>query len=152
MPQLGFKSKLLSDQGAHFIPVPADIVEQLGAQKRRLVRVTINGCSYLTSVAVHAGRYFLSVREEVRDAAGIRAGDALTVGLEYEAGVQLEELPDDLRIAIAGDAAIRAAFDALPVDAKRQIVAWVSEARRSATRQRRLTQALRMFGSRRRAR
>lgn len=152
MPQLGFKSKLLSDQGAHFIPVPADVVEQLGPQKRHPLRVTINGCSYLTSVAVNAGRYFIGVREEVRDAAGINAGDTLTVGLEYEAGVRLEELPDDLRIAIAGDAAIREAFEALPVDVKRQLVAWVSEAKRPATRQRRLAQALRMFGSRRRAR
>ena len=133
MPQVGFQSKLLSDQGAHFIPVPADIVALLGPQKGRPVKVTINGHTFLAMVARSAGRHFVGVRQEVREAAGVRAGDALTVGLEYEAAPEVEDLPDDLQRAIADDAAMRSAFDALPIDRKREVVAWVTEAKRHVT-------------------
>src|SRR2546430_8947966 len=85
MPELHFESHLEADQGACFIRVPPETLTALGQRKRAPVKVTINGYVYRTTIAVYGGKSYLGVRREVREAAGVKAGDPLTVGLEYDA-------------------------------------------------------------------
>ena len=51
-------------------------------------------------------------------------------------------VPADLASALAGNAQARMHFDAFPPSARRDYVEWIIEARQSATRQRRLAQAV----------
>src|SRR4029079_11930768 len=55
------------------IEVPPEIVEGLGSGKRPAVRVTINGSTYRSTVAVMGGAFMIGVSAEVR-AAGRGAG------------------------------------------------------------------------------
>lgn len=71
MPKLSFESRLESEQAACFIPLPAEVLTAVGRGKRVHVRVTINGYTYRTTVAVYGGKYYLGVRREVREAAGV---------------------------------------------------------------------------------
>ncbi len=57
-------------------------------------------------------------------------------------------LPEDLRMALRGAPAIRAAFDALSPSHRRQYVRWVDEAKRPETRAKRITKALEMISER----
>jgi Bacteriocin-protection, YdeI or OmpD-Associated/Domain of unknown function (DUF1905) len=149
MPHLRFESKLLSDQDAHFVPVPAEVVRVIGSAKRGPVTVTINGYAFQAAVAVHRGRYFIAVRDAVREAAGVVAGDAVAIGVEVDPEVRTADLPADLEAVLQQDPQLLAAFEALSQTHKREVVGWVSEAKRPQTRQRRLAQALRFVQGRR---
>jgi uncharacterized protein YdeI (YjbR/CyaY-like superfamily) len=104
--------------------------------------VTVNGYTYRTTVAVYGGKFYLGVRREIREAAGITAGDQLTVGLEYDAEFRPVDLPDALRAALEADAAMAAAFEKLSYTRKKEFVQWVSGAKRPETQRRRMEQAL----------
>jgi hypothetical protein len=145
MPQLVFQGLLESDKGAHFIPVPSDVIATLGQARRLPITVTINGHRFSASVAVHRGRHYLGIRPEVRHAAGISAGSTLSVILDYEAEVRLVDLPEDLRAALEARPGAVAAFEALSYTYKKDLVGWVTEAKQPETRQRRIAQGLRML-------
>ena len=142
MPALHFDGRLESDQDACFIRVPPEVMTALGDKKRLPVKVTVNGYMYRTTVAVYGGKFYLGVRREIREAAGVTAGDQLTVGLEYDAEFRPVDLPDALRAALEADAAMAAAFEKLSYTRKKEFVQWVSGAKRPETQRRRMEQAL----------
>jgi len=78
MPDLRFECRLESDQEACFIRVPPEVLTTLGQRKRAPVKVTINAYTYRTTIAVYGGKSYIGVRREVREAAGVAAGDQLT--------------------------------------------------------------------------
>jgi uncharacterized protein YdeI (YjbR/CyaY-like superfamily) len=47
-------------------------------------------------------------------------------------------LPDDVRDALAGDVAARRRFESLPPSHQREYLAWIEQAKRPETRQRRI--------------
>jgi Domain of unknown function (DUF1905)/Bacteriocin-protection, YdeI or OmpD-Associated len=145
MPGLRFDGRLESDQEATFIRVPAEVLEALGRGKRMPVKVTLNGYTYRSTVAVYGGRYYLPVRREVRQAARVQAGDELSIGLEYDAELRTVDLPEDLQAALAADAAAAAGFGRLSFTRKKETVMWLADAKLPATRRRRLGQVLRML-------
>ena len=142
MPALHFDGRLESDQDACFIRVPPEVMTALGDKKRLPVKVTVNGYTYRTTVAVYGGKFYLGVRREIREAAGVTAGDQLTVGLEYDAELRSVDLPDGLRAALEADAAMAAAFEKLSYTRKKEFVQWVNGAKRPETQRRRTEQAL----------
>src|SRR2546427_12880092 len=85
MPELHFEGHLESDQGACFIRIPPETLAALGERKRAPVKVTLNGYTYRTTIAVYGGKSYLGVRREVREAAGVAAGAPLLGGVGYAA-------------------------------------------------------------------
>jgi hypothetical protein len=41
---------------------------------RQPVKVSINGCRYRSTISVYGGKYYLPVRRERREAAGVKVG------------------------------------------------------------------------------
>ena len=142
MPQLRFESRLESDREACFIRVPPEVLTALGQGKRVPVKVTINGYTYRTTIAVYAGQYYVGVRREVREAAGVAADDQLRVGLEYDAELRAVDLPEGLRSALQADPEAAAAFDKLSHTDKKELVQWVTGAKRPETQRRRMEHAM----------
>jgi hypothetical protein len=149
MTALHFDGRLESDQGACFIRVPPEALAALGPAKRVPVKVTLNGYTYRTTIAVYGGKSYLGVRREVREAAGVAAGDLLTVGLEYDAEPRMVDLPDALRAALEADPAGAAAFEKLSYTRKRELVQWVTGAKRAETQRRRMEEAMAILRDRR---
>jgi hypothetical protein len=145
MPQLEFDCGLEADQEAVFFRVPPEVIAALGQGKRAPVTVTLNGYRYRTRIAVYAGRYYVGVRREVREAAGVKPGDQLKVGLEFDPELRLVDLPEDLRALLGNDPQAAAAFERLSYTNKKELVDWLATAKRDDTRQRRLSQAMRML-------
>ena len=148
MPQLRFEARLESDQEAHFIRVPAAVVTALGQGKRAPVRVTLNGCTYRTRIAVYGGRHYLGVRRGIREAAAAKAGDQLVVALQFDAELRTVDLPEVLRSAVEADAKAAAAFNKLSYTHKKELVEWVTGAKRLETQRRRMAQAMAMLRAR----
>jgi hypothetical protein len=69
------------DEGV-FVELKFDVRAEFGGKARPPVNVTINGHTWPSTVAVYGGRYYLPLRREVREKAGIAAGDTVTVTLE----------------------------------------------------------------------
>jgi len=95
------------------IEVPAAVVAALGPSKRPPVRVTINGHTYRSSVAVVGGRFMLGVSNEVRASAGVAAGDEVDVEMELDTAPREVAVPPQLAKELATDPAARRAFETL---------------------------------------
>ncbi len=129
----------LGGKTATGIPVPDDVVATLGPGKRHAVVITIGGHSYRTTVAPMRGRYMVPLSAEHRTAAGVAAGDAVTVGIEPDSQPREVAVPADLAAALAADDTARAFFDQLAYTHRKEWVRWIEEAKRPETRTTRLT-------------
>ena len=124
------------------INVPAEVVEALGAGKRPRVKVTINGHTYRSSVAVLGGRYMLGVSAENRAAAHVEGGDTIEVELELDTAPREVTVPPDLAAALAAEPAAQATFDALSYSNKSWHVLQIEGAKSDETRQRRVARSI----------
>ena len=139
-----FETVLAAEDGGVFFEVPLDVPAALG-RARAPVRGTINGHPFRSTVAVYGGRSYLPVNKALRDAAGVAAGDAVVVELEADDQPRTVDPPPDLAGALAADPEARAAFDGLSFTHQREYAQWVAEAKRQATRRRRVEQAVQML-------
>lgn len=133
-----FKATLQRDgKTATGITVPDDVVAKLGGERRIPVAVTIASVKYASTIAYMAGIAKIPVSAEIRAAAGLTAGDLLTVAVERDAAPRTVEIPPDLAIALAG-AGQAERFAALSYSNQRRHVLAVSGARTEQTRARRI--------------
>ncbi len=123
------------------IEVPVGVVEQLGS-KRPKVRATISGYTYRTSVASMGGRFLLGVNAEVREKAGVHAGDVVDVDLELDTDERRIVVPPDLAQAFENDPAAHRFFEGLSYSQQRWFVEGIENAKKAETRQRRVAAAV----------
>lgn len=138
-----FEVALEAEGSGVFFEVPLDVPAVFG-RARAPVRGTINGQPFRSTVAVYGGRYHLPVKRALRDAAGVAAGDAVVIELESDDEPRTVDPPADLAGALAGDPEAKAAYDGLSYTHQREYAEWVAEAKREATRRRRVEQAVQM--------
>lgn len=114
-------------------------VELLGGGRRAAVVVKVGERSARLRLAVMGGQNVIGLSRANRTLL------AVEIGQEVEAEVSLDEsprtvtVPDDLLAALAAEPALLARFEALPYTHRREFVEWVEQAKRSQTRQRRVT-------------
>jgi hypothetical protein len=132
----------LSGKTATGIRVPDDAVAALGGGKRIPVSVTIHDTRYRSTIATMGGVPMIPVSAEIRAAAGIAAGDSITVGLERDDAPRTVDLPADLADALRADPAASQQFAALSYSNQRRHVLSVTGARTAETRTRRIRRVL----------
>jgi len=143
MPKMNFRTVVeLGGKTATGIRVPPEVVEALGSGKKPAVRVTINGYTYRSTIAVYGGEFMLPVSAEVRERAGAAAGDDIEVAVELDTEPRVVEVPDDLAAALATDAEAQQFFEGLSYSNKRRIVLSINDAKTPETRQRRITRTI----------
>jgi Bacteriocin-protection, YdeI or OmpD-Associated/Domain of unknown function (DUF1905) len=140
-----FETVLQSDEGSpSFIEVPFDVPAVFG-KARAPVRGTLDGTQFRSTVAVYGGRYYLPVNRALRERAGVSVGQTVTVELERDDAPRTVEVPAELAAALDAAPAARAAFDRLSHSHQREYVNWVIEAKREATRERRLARTVELL-------
>ena len=132
----------LDGKTATGIRVPDEAVAALGGGKRIPVSVTINGTRYASTIATMRGEPKIPVSAEIRSAAGIAAGDSITVQLERDDAPRTMDLPADLADALRADPAASDRFAALSYSNQRRQVLSVTGARTAETRTRRIQRVL----------
>ena len=132
----------LGGKTATGIRVPAEVVESLGGSKRPPVRVTINGYAYRSSVASMGGAYMLPVSAEIREHAGIAAGDEVDVDIQLDTDPREVVVPPDFATALDGDAGARQFFDGLSYSNKRRFVLAIEAAKTAGTRDQRIAKTI----------
>jgi hypothetical protein len=128
----------LNGKTATGIEVPAEVVAGLGQGKRPPVTATVNGYTYRTSVGSMGGRFLMPVSAQVRQEAGLAAGDVVDVELELDEAPRTVTVPDDLAAALALDPAAGAAFARLSYSHQQRHVLAIEKAKAPETRQRRI--------------
>ncbi len=135
----------LNGKTATGIPVPAEVVAGLGTSKRPSVRVTLNGYTYRSTVAPMGGTFMLPVSAEVRERAGVAAGDEVDVEITLDTEPREVTVPPDLAEALDHDADARRFFAGLSYSNQQRIVLPIAEAKTAETRQRRIAKAISML-------
>ncbi len=136
---------LLNGKTATGVRVPPDVVTALGSSKRPAVKVTIRGYTYRSTVATMDGEFMLPVSAEVREKAGVKAGDEVDVDVELDTEPRQVDLPTDFAEVLAGDPEARRFFDGLSYSQKRWFVLGIEDAKTLETRQRRIDKAVGML-------
>ena len=127
------------------IHVPDSVVAALGAGRRPPVRVSLGEYTYRTTVASMRGRFMVPVSADVREAAGVAAGDDLEVQIELDAEPREVEVPADLAEALDGCPGARDRFERLAYSHRKEHVRAIEDAKTEATRQRRIAKAVEML-------
>jgi hypothetical protein len=143
MPVMRFRTTLLqSGPTATGIEVPPEIVEALGKGKRPPVKVTINGHTYRSTVAVMGGAFMVGVSAENRAAAGVKGGDEIDIELELDTAPRELTVPVDLAAALDAEPKAREAFDKLSFSNRQWHVLNAEGTRDPDTRQRRIEKSV----------
>jgi hypothetical protein len=123
------------------IEVPAKNLAELGGSKRAPVVVTVAGYSYKSTVGVMGGRTLISLPKAHRDAAGLKAGAAVTVTLELDEGHRTVEVPPQLQVALE-TSGLSGRFAELAYSKRKEFARQVAEAKTDGTRDRRIGKVL----------
>lgn len=138
-----FHTRLLqSGKTATGIEVPAEVVSALGAGKRPPVRVTINGFTYRSTIAVMGGTFMVGVSADNRAGAGIKGGDEIDVDIELDSSPRELDVPAELEAALDADPDARRTFDGLSYSNRSWHVLQVTGARTDETRERRIAKSI----------
>jgi Bacteriocin-protection, YdeI or OmpD-Associated/Domain of unknown function (DUF1905) len=131
-----------SGKTATGIQVPEEVVDALGSGKRPAVKVTINGYTYRSTVAVMGGVYMVGVSAENREAAGVAGGDEMDVDIELDTAPREVSVPGDFAAALDAEPEARRTFDGLSYSNKSWHVLQVNGAKTDETRQRRIAKSV----------
>jgi hypothetical protein len=138
----------LGGKTATGIRIPPKMVEALGTSKWPAVRVTINGYTYHGTVAVMGGEFMLGVSAEVREKAGVAAGDLVDVDLDLDFDLDLDAqhrevtVPPDLAKALKTEPDAKRTFEGLSFSNKQWHVLSIEGAKTAETRQRRIARSV----------
>ncbi len=125
-------------------------VAALGAPvKNPAVRVTVNGHTFSGRIARMRGETMIGFSRAVREACGVTPGEEIEAMVVLDDVPREVEVPADLRAALDGEPAARAAFEALAFSHRKEFVRWVTTAKRVETRERRVSQTLTMLAENR---
>lgn len=143
---VAFTTILIKDDGSNAtgIEVPAELITELGAGKKPKVKVTVNGFTYSTTVAVFGGAYFIPVSAERRQAADIHANDRIEVTLELDTEPRTVDIPADLTEALQKRGLLEA-FQGLSYTYRKEYARQVETAKALETRTRRIHKILEML-------
>ncbi|MDR2987208.1 MAG: DUF1905 domain-containing protein, partial [Nocardiopsaceae bacterium] len=112
MGVIQFKAQLQPRGPAAAVVLDEAQVEAVGEGPKRFpVVATVNGYTWRTSVARMGGEFLLGLSKEVRQGAGVEAGDDVEVRLELAAAPRTVEVPAALAAALAGDPDAKASFE-----------------------------------------
>ena len=149
-----FKAKLLQPaepvKGSSwsFLILPKDASAKLPTRGMTTVEGVINGHPFWATLEPDGQKsHWLKVSKNLREAAGAEVGDVvpleiLSVGKEPEPRV-----PADLRKALAAAQEARAVWSDLTPIARRDWIHWITSAKRSETRARRIHNACEMLAA-----
>jgi len=137
-----FRTKLASVNEAGtmtFIAVPEKAMQEFGGQRRVPVVATIDGHAYRTTICDMGNGPSIPVRRSVREAAGIAAGQRVTVALVLDGDERTVAVPPFLAKALTKTE--RTAFDSMSYSHRKEYVEWIVAAKRPETRDRRVEKA-----------
>lgn len=123
-----------------FIIVPPAMAASWGAGPLP-VRGTVAGIAFRGTASRGEGSLRVPVPRELRDEAGVGCGDTVEVSLERDTAPRPVEIPPELQSVFEAHPDVARLFDALPPAHRHAWAAYVADAKRPETRERRAKSA-----------
>lgn len=131
-----------------FVVLPPGASDPLPRRGRTTVEGTINGHRFQATLEPDGRRsHWLRVSRALREAAGAEVGDVVALAIRAVEQEPEPEMPRDLRDALAAAPDARRVWDATTTIARVDWIHWITSARQSATRAKRIRDACDMLAS-----
>src|ERR1051325_756310 len=125
MARKAFKTELLAEGGAAGILIPFSVEKAFGSKARVPVRGTINGFPFRSSVFPMGGGHYMAVNRAMREGAGAKGGDTVSLVMEVDTEPRVVNVPPDFKKALAKNKDVKAAFDKLSYTHRKKFVKWI---------------------------
>lgn len=144
MAKMTFKVKLdgMEPSEVAALSAPFDVEKSFGTKARVPVRGTINGFPFRSSLMPMGGCHRMVVNKQMRDGAGVRAGDMVTVVMERDDGPRTVNVPPLLKKELAHSKTAHANWDKLSFTHKKEMARSITGANQEETRVRRLAKVM----------
>ena len=143
-----FRTKLKGDasrmDASAYFTLPFDTRDVWGKAKVP-VKVTINGCTWRSTVGNRGGIQYIVVNAAARRGAGVKAGDFVTIALEPDTEKREIEIPMVLQRALGKK--LTQKLDVLSFTHKKEFIVWYSGAKMEDTRARRVEKMKQMLST-----
>ncbi len=124
-----------------FMVFDFDPLEIFGTKARVPVVLNIDGKKFRRNIARYAGELMLVFNAGLRERTGYKAGDRIQVLIERDFEPRVVELPQDVAQALK-TAKLLDKWQTWSYSHQREDIAWIEEAKRPETRQKRITKLL----------
>jgi hypothetical protein len=149
-----FQAKLLRPANAAkgsswtFLILPGNASAKLPTRGMTAVEGTINGYSFRATLEPDGQKsHWLKVNKKIREAAGAKPGDVVSLEI-MPAEKELEpQVPADLRKALAAAPKAKMLWSEITPVARRDWIHWITSAKQSETRARRVKNACEMLAA-----
>jgi hypothetical protein len=126
-----------------FVSIPFDVEKQFGTKGHVKVMATFDGHPYRGILAnMGTGCHVIGVRKEIRQAIGKQVGDKIKVVIALDTDERVVDVPEDFLIVLNKSKKAKAFFDSLSYTNRKEYALWISSAKKTETRHRRLQQAI----------
>jgi hypothetical protein len=150
-----FKAKLLrpaesaQDESWTFLTLPKNASAKLPSRGMAAIEGTIDGVPFEAVLEPDGQKsHWLKVDRKLSDAAGVEAGDVVSVEIAPAAEEPEPTVPPDLRAALAtAEPKARALWEDITPIARRDWIQWITSAKQPETRTRRVKNACSMLAA-----
>jgi Domain of unknown function (DUF1905)/Bacteriocin-protection, YdeI or OmpD-Associated len=125
-----------------WLNAPFDVIKVFGTRARAPVRGTINGFAFRSSLMPMGGCHGMAINKSMRDGAGVKAGDTVSVVMERDEAKRIVEAPALLKKEMAKSKTAQTQWEKLSFTNKKEIARSISSAKQEETRRRRLAKAM----------
>jgi hypothetical protein len=125
-----------------WLNAPFDVVKEFGTRARVPVRGTINGFPFRSSLMPMGGCHGMAVNKTMRDGAGVKPGDTVSVDMERDEDQRTVEVPLLLKKELAKSKTAQSNWKKLSFTNQKEIALSISGAKQEETRARRLAKAM----------
>ncbi len=144
MKKLKFRVKLDGVPGMETaaLSAPFDVNKTFGTRARVPVCGTINGFPYRSSLMPMDGCHRMVVNREIREGAGVQAGDSVTVVMERDDAPRTGTVPLQLKRELTTSKAARENWEKLSFTHKKEMARSIVEVKQEETRARQLAKVM----------
>lgn len=146
IPRKKFKAVLENPQegmDAAFVSIPFDVEEVFGSRGHIKVKALFDGQPYRGILAnMGTDCHVILVRKDIRETIRKKVGDTITVEIEQDFDERIVDVPDDLKKLLTRNSKAKKFFDSLSYTNRKEYAQWISGAKKTETRERRLKETL----------
>jgi hypothetical protein len=138
-----FHTKILqTGKNTAGIEVPPEVVAALSASRKPAVKITLNGYTYRSTVAVMGGKFMVGLSAANRAASGVKGGDETDVDIELDTEERVLAIPDDFAAALNANPDAKTFFESLSYSNKSRHTLNIEGTKNPETRQRRIEKSI----------
>jgi hypothetical protein len=117
---------------------------RLGGGKKPLIKVTINGYTYRSSVGKIGLQFLISLSKENREKANIQGGEELDVEIQLDTEPRIIEIPKDVELRINQESLMEI-YQSLAPSKKKAVILQIQNAKTEKTRNNRIQSLIEML-------